>query len=173
MKTHIEQTLHDIDGRIEQLRQLRQTIVVNFGAEPVSPPAILVAPPAAGLENLRRQPAAKKPAKLKRASAPEKTSTPARPTVKGPGRGPRVDPAIIAQVRKLPEPFNVKVLVANGIFKSVGGAYSFLYRSLERGHLEKAGLGQFKRTKTFGADEATPSNTLAQIHSEMNPETAA
>jgi hypothetical protein len=152
MKTHIAETLKEIDHRIDELTLLRRQIIVNFGPPAAAAPVAITPAPAC---RPARKAATVRPAKAAKAK-------PARQARAGSVIN---DPGVIAQIRKLAEPFTCEVLVANGICQNAKSAYNLLYRAAQAGWLTKVGRGEFTRAKQFGGPQAT----LDAIHQEITP----
>ncbi len=163
MKTHIQQTVAEIDARIHSLNELRQQIIVNFGA-PVAPEPVIVRP----LEGHHFFKATPAPVKGKPGRKPKAVVV--KPDARLREGGILNNPTVIGAVRKLAEPFTAEVLASNGIVKDKTQASNFLFRAKKKGWLTVVAKGQFVRTKTFGdvplTASASASATLAALKAE-------
>lgn len=91
----------------------------------------------------------------KRESGKAKTRQPARaPRAPREGSISMRDPGLIAEVRKMPEPITVAMLVATGRFGKTKDASNYIVRAKSVGWLEKTGRGEYRRTRSFGEESA-------------------
>lgn len=178
---HIEQTIVQLtaarDRAEELISGLREFQAGLGGAElavlPIAAPLARAATPAptpstpTRLEDIRRKSADRPTQPKGRVPVPVKSNTSL--AAEGTGGTSLRDPRLIAEVRKLAEPINAQVLVANAVVREMKAAQNVLNRMLQRGWLEKVGRGQFERTRAYGGEGASsgPNATLAEIHAEM------
>lgn len=166
---HVELTITELDVRIGTLTRLRDDLQRLLLPGPtVKTPAPADSAPSPAVQKRMVTTLKKLKRKYTKRTAP--AAAPSEPVARG---GRRLDPSIIARVRKLPEPITVEVLTSNGIFENTKNASNFLNRYALNGWFTRVGRGEYERTRAFGNEDAPVTtssiDTLAEIKAGLKP----